>query len=116
MPDLVQWLLLLLAGAAVAAAIGWPLLRRGASSSATFSTHAEAEARALRHRVALEGLLDVEADRRAGSLDDASYERERAEAEARAAATLEAPPAAAVVKVKSPEVARLPAASRDFTR
>lgn len=92
MPDLVQWLLLLVVGLAVAAAIGWPLLRRG-SSSLTFTTQPEAEARALRHRVALEGLLDVEADRRAGSLDDASYERERAEAEARAAATLE-PPAA----------------------
>ena len=88
MPDLVQWLLLVVAGVVVAAAIGWPLLRRGASS-VTLATQAEAEARALRHRVALEGLLDVEADRRAGSLDDASYERERAEAEARAAATLE---------------------------
>ena len=88
MPDLVQWLLLLVAGGAAAAAIGWPLLRRGASSE-TFTPQAEAQARALRHRVALEGLLDVEADRRAGSLDDASYERERAEAETRAAATLE---------------------------
>jgi Flp pilus assembly protein TadD len=39
--------------------------------------------------VALDALLDVEADRRAGSLDDASYERERVEAEARAAETLE---------------------------
>jgi cytochrome c-type biogenesis protein CcmH len=91
MPDLAQWLLLLLASVAVAAAIGWPLLRRGAAS-VTFTTQAEAEARALRHRVALEALLDVEADRRAGSLDDASYERERAEAEARAAATLEPGP------------------------
>jgi cytochrome c-type biogenesis protein CcmI len=72
----------------VAAAIAWPLVRRGSSSS-TFNTQAEAEARALRHRVAMDALLDVEADRRAGSLDDASYERERAEAEARAAETLE---------------------------
>lgn len=92
MPDLLQWLLLLVAGVAAAAAIGWPLLR-GGTSSVTFTTQAEAEARALRHRVALEGLLDVEADRRAGSLDDASYERERAEAESRAAATLEQPAA-----------------------
>jgi cytochrome c-type biogenesis protein CcmH/NrfG len=96
MPDLVQWLLLLLAGAAVAAAIGWPLIRRGAPSVA-FTTQPEAEARALRHRVALEGLLDVEADRRAGSLDHASYERERAEAESRAAATLEPLPAEPIV-------------------
>jgi cytochrome c-type biogenesis protein CcmH len=92
MPDLAQWALLVLIGLAVAAAIAWPLLRRG-SSTVALDARAEAEARALRHRVALEGLLDVEADRRAGSLDDASYQRERAEAEARAADTLEpAPP------------------------
>jgi cytochrome c-type biogenesis protein CcmH len=88
MPDLAQWALLAVIGLAVAVAVAWPLLRRG-SSSITFNTQAEAEARALRHRVAMDALLDVEADRRAGSLDDASYERERAEAEARAAETLE---------------------------
>lgn len=88
MPDPAQWALLVLIGLAVGTAIGWPLLRRE-SSSISFDTHAEAEARALRHRVALDALLDVEADRRAGSLDDAAYERERAEAEARAAETLE---------------------------
>jgi cytochrome c-type biogenesis protein CcmI len=101
MPDLVQWALLVVAGLAVAATIGWPLLRPGSrTASVDPLAEAEAEARALRHRVALDALLDVEADRRAGSLDDASYERERAEAEARAAETLEpapvgAPPAAA---------------------
>jgi cytochrome c-type biogenesis protein CcmH len=88
MPDLAQWALLAVIGLAVAATIGWPLLRRG-SSTVSFDKEAEAEARALRHRVAIDALFDVEADRRAGSLDDASYERERAEAEARAAATLE---------------------------
>jgi cytochrome c-type biogenesis protein CcmH len=88
MPDLAQWGLLIVIGLAVAAAVAWPLSRR-ASSTVTFDTQAEAEARALRHRVAMDALLDVEADRRAGSLDDASYVRERAEAEARAAATLE---------------------------
>lgn len=88
MPDPAQWALLVLIGLAVGTAIGWPLLRPE-SSSIGFDTHAEAEARALRHRVALDALLDVEADRRAGSLDDAAYERERAEAEARAAETLE---------------------------
>jgi cytochrome c-type biogenesis protein CcmH len=87
MPDLTQWVLLAVIGLAVAAAIAWPLLR-GATRTATFDTGADAEAQALRHRVALDALLDVEADRRAGSLDDASYERERAEAEARAAETL----------------------------
>jgi len=91
MPDLAQWALLVVVGLAVAAAVAWPLLRRG-SSTVTLDARAEAEARALRHRVALDALLDVEADRRAGSLDDASYQRERAEAEARAAGTLEPVP------------------------
>ena len=86
MPDLAQWALLAVIGLAVAAAIAWPILR--SRPTVTFDTQADAEAQALRHRVALDALLDVEADRRAGSLDDASYERERAEAEARAAETL----------------------------
>jgi cytochrome c-type biogenesis protein CcmH len=87
MPDLGQWLMLALIGLAAAATIAWPLLRPGAAAS-IIDSGAEAEAQALRHRVALEALLDVEADRRAGSLDEASYARERAEAEARAAQTL----------------------------
>lgn len=89
MPDAPQWILLALIAAATAAAVGWPLLRP--SRSVNIDTQADTESRALRHRVALEGLLDVEADRRAGSLDDASYERERAEAEERAARTLTEP-------------------------
>ncbi len=91
MPDLAQWAFLAAIGVTVAAAIAWPLLRPS-SPADTLDAHAEAEARALRHRVALDALLDVEADRRAGSLDDASYKRERDEAEARAAETLETPP------------------------
>jgi cytochrome c-type biogenesis protein CcmH len=98
MPDLAQWALLAVIGLLVAAAIAWPLLGRS-SSTVSFDTQAEAEARALRHRVAMDALLDVEADRRAGSLDDASYERERVEAEARAAETLE--PSAADPSVPS---------------
>jgi cytochrome c-type biogenesis protein CcmI len=47
----------------------------------------EREAAAVRHRVALEALRDLEADRRAGSLDDATYATQLAEAEQRAAAT-----------------------------
>ena len=47
----------------------------------------EREASELRHRVALEALRDVEADRRSGSLDDAAYTTQLAEAEARAAET-----------------------------
>jgi cytochrome c-type biogenesis protein CcmH/NrfG len=91
MPELVQWLLLAGIGLATAASIGWPLIRPRTgtvASAGSADAESEAEARALRHRVALDALLDVEADRRAGSLDDASYERERSEAEARAAQTL----------------------------
>lgn len=40
----------------------------------------------VRYRVALEALRDVEADRRAGSLDEAAYAEQLAEAEGRAAA------------------------------
>jgi cytochrome c-type biogenesis protein CcmI len=87
MPDLAQWALLVVIGLVVAAAIAWPLLRP--APTGTHDPQPDAESRALRHRVALDALLDVEADRRAGSLDDASYERERAEAEARASETLE---------------------------
>jgi tetratricopeptide (TPR) repeat protein len=47
----------------------------------------DGDAAELRHRVALEALRDVEADRRAGSLDDAAYAEQLAEAEARAAQT-----------------------------
>ncbi|MDQ3345952.1 MAG: hypothetical protein M3473_06605, partial [Chloroflexota bacterium] len=41
----------------------------------------------LRHRVALEALRDVETDRRAGSLTDAAYAEQQAQAEERAAST-----------------------------
>jgi cytochrome c-type biogenesis protein CcmI len=105
MPDLAQWALLAVIALAVAAAIAWPLLRPG-SRTVTFDTQAEAEAHALRHRVALDALLDVEADRRAGSLDDASYERERTEAEARAAETLEPVPAEIPSGAEAPRYGR----------
>lgn len=60
-----------------------PLWRPRASAVADV----EHDAAAVRHRVALEALRDVEADRRAGSLDDRGYAEQLAEAEARAAAT-----------------------------
>ena len=47
----------------------------------------ERDAAAVRHRVALEALRDVETDRRAGSLDERGYAEQLADAEARAAAT-----------------------------
>ncbi len=84
MPDLGQWALLLILAALTAVAIGWPL-RRGAPLP---RPDLDTEGAELRHRVALEALHDVEADRRAGSLDDESYARQREEAEARAAASL----------------------------
>jgi cytochrome c-type biogenesis protein CcmH/NrfG len=70
---------LLFAGAVVV----WPL--RGAPSAVGID--AEHDAAAVRHRVALEAMRDVEADRRAGSLDDQGYAEQLAEAEARAATT-----------------------------
>ena len=106
MPDAMQWLLFAVVAVATAVVIGSPLRRP--PRSVTFDTAAEAEARALRHRVALEGLLDVEADRRAGSLDDAAYQRERAEAEERAARTL--------TESVAPVVAPKPAPARSGRR
>jgi cytochrome c-type biogenesis protein CcmH/NrfG len=83
-----EWLLLLVIGGAVAAAIAWPLLTRTAEATAPEDQQDDADA--VRHRLALEALRDVEADYRAGSLDAAGYEAQRAEAEAHAAATLSA--------------------------
>jgi cytochrome c-type biogenesis protein CcmH len=100
MPDLGEWLILLVLATAAAVAVGWPLRRDVSRSrrSAAARDDPEHERLELRHRVALEGLRDVEADRRAGSLDEAAYARERGEAEERAArslADLEAAPASA---------------------
>ena len=87
MPDLREWLLLVMVAGAALLAIAWPLLGPRAREDAQDPEH---EARLVRHRVALESLRDVEADHRAGLLDEASYEAQREEAEARAAATLTA--------------------------
>jgi len=85
MPDLLSWVLLAALGLLAGGAIAWPLLRPWVAGPYPDS---DQEAEELRHRIALEALLDVEADRRAGSLDDAAYARQRAEAEERAALTL----------------------------
>lgn len=69
----------------------------------------EREAAALRHRVALEALRDVDADRRAGSLDDATYGAQLAEAETRAAATASALDTASA---QPPPTVALPSSSR----
>jgi cytochrome c-type biogenesis protein CcmH/NrfG len=110
MPEVVQGLLLAGIGLVTAVAIGWPLVRARTGIVAPAAAEPEAEVRALRHRLALDALLDVEADRRAGSLDDASYERERAEAEARAAETLTDP--IAVAASPQPGGARPPTGRR----
>lgn len=87
-------LLLLLGLLAAGVLVLAPLWRRGGTGQAIDD---DREAAALRHRVALEGLRDVDADRRAGSLDDATYAEQLAEAEARAAIT------SAALEVTPPE-------------
>jgi cytochrome c-type biogenesis protein CcmH/NrfG len=90
MPDFGQLLVLLVvllaAGLLVAGPILWPA-RTGVEAPAG---EEDATGLALRHRIAVESLHDVEADRRAGSLDREGYEAARAEAEERAARTLAA--------------------------
>jgi cytochrome c-type biogenesis protein CcmI len=78
-------MLILLAGLAGAAAyVLLPLFRRPPDDG---EPDDDRDAAAVRHRVALEALRDVETDRRAGSLDDAAYAEQVAQAEQRAALT-----------------------------
>lgn len=88
-----ELLLLLLVMACTALAIAWPLLDRRPPVM-TEPADPDREARLVRHRLALETLRDIEADRRSGSLDEATYLARRAEAEAWAAQTLVDAPAA----------------------
>lgn len=81
MPDV----LVLLAGLAIAAVLVLLPLWRDRPDGPAIDD--ELEAARLRHRVALEALRDVEADRRAGSLDDGAYIEQAAQAEERAAVT-----------------------------
>lgn len=84
-------LLLTLVACTVALAVAWPLLGSGqAAPSGAEVPDPEREAVQVRHRLALEALRDVEADRRAGSLDDEAYGVQQAAAEAHAAETLRA--------------------------
>jgi tetratricopeptide (TPR) repeat protein len=85
-----EWLLLLLVVGGVAVAIGWPLLVGGTATTnpMTEEEDADHESLAVRHRLALEAMRDVEADFRAGSLDQEGHAAQRAEAEERAASTL----------------------------
>ncbi|MDQ3691215.1 MAG: hypothetical protein M3406_14515 [Chloroflexota bacterium] len=74
---------LLLGLAAAAILVLRPLLGPRADEAPT----GDLDAAALRHRVALEALRDVETDRRAGSLGEADYAEQRSLAEERAALT-----------------------------
>jgi cytochrome c-type biogenesis protein CcmH/NrfG len=85
MAEPIELVLLLGLGLVVAAFVALPLRR---DPDAPVPALTDDEASLMRHRVAVEALRDVEADRRAGSLDDAAYVQQRAEAEARAVRTL----------------------------
>jgi tetratricopeptide (TPR) repeat protein len=76
--------LILLVLLAVAGVFVLAPLRRPAAAQSGEDDLAAAE---VRHRAAIEALRDVEADRRSGSLDEAGYAAQLAEAEARAAQT-----------------------------
>jgi len=89
-----ELLLLILVAGTVALAVAWPLLD-GREPVAGTEPDPEREAALVRHGLALEALRDIEADRRAGSLDDGAYRTQRDEAEAHAARTLRALEAAA---------------------
>ena len=109
-----ELLLLALVGSAVALAVVWPLLSAGRSPVPP-AIDEEREALEVRNRLALEALRDVEADHRAGSLDEERYRVQRAEAEAHAVATRRAlddarqSPAAAATNVTARPSLRLPA-------
>src|SRR5688500_6662522 len=89
-PWMAELTLLLLLLAVTGLAVAWPLLDRDARVPPAAATDAPAEERHVRHRLALEALRDLEADRRAGAIGGESSLAQRAEAEALAAATLPA--------------------------
>lgn len=107
MPDLGALVLLLIVGGAVAALVATPFVRRARTARAADGqgreaadgqparpaapgpgTDDELEVLVIRHQVALEAVRDVEADWRAGSLDEAAHAEQRELAEQRAATTL----------------------------
>ncbi|MGH2380473.1 MAG: hypothetical protein ACRDG7_04540 [Candidatus Limnocylindria bacterium] len=108
MPETV---ILLLGLAAAAVLVLRPLLGSRVTAA---ERNDDLDAAALRHRVALEALRDVETDRRAGSLDDAGYAEQLAQAEERAALTRAAldrhPPSAYVTRPVRGRVAAFAAA------
>lgn len=104
MPDVALLALgLVVTGVAVLAPLWRPARRREAAADD------ERERAQLRHRVAIEALRDLEADRRAGSLDEAAYAAQLADAEARAAETRIALDGVAVAPAAPSESLRRPA-------
>ena len=79
-----EQLILMLGTAAAGILVLIPLLRSRPTDGAADE---DREAAALRHRVSLEALRDVETDHLAGSLDAATYAEQRSQAEERAAFT-----------------------------
>jgi cytochrome c-type biogenesis protein CcmH/NrfG len=89
MPEIGQLLILVAVVLSSAVVVGWPLFGRSRDSAGSSQVPVDDRGTlALRHRIAVESLRDVEADRRAGSLDPDGYLAARAEAEERAARTL----------------------------
>lgn len=84
-----ELLLLILLAGTVALAVAWPLLDATPPDEQP-EPDPEHESAVVRHRLALEALRDIEADHRAGSLDEEAYRAQREEAEAHAAGTLHA--------------------------
>jgi len=96
--------------AAVALAVAWPLLDRPVPEPQR--SDPELEALQVRHRLALEALRDVEADRRAGSLDADDYRREREDAEQHAVETRRALDAGAAPSAADVALPAAPARGR----
>ena len=94
MADIGQLLILLVVLVGAGAVVAGPLLRPAGEAADPSRTGDDFASLALRHRIAVESLRDVGADRRAGSLDAEAYMVARAEAEERAARTLAAMEAA----------------------
>ncbi|HEX5579388.1 MAG TPA: tetratricopeptide repeat protein [Candidatus Limnocylindria bacterium] len=84
-----ELLLLVLVAGTVVLAVAWPLLDATPPAPEP-EADPEREAALVRHSLALEAVRDIEADYRAGSLDEAAYRVQREEAEAHAARTLRA--------------------------
>jgi tetratricopeptide (TPR) repeat protein len=92
MSDPLELLLLVLVGGVVAALVATPFVsaRRGGTIPSVDEASEDLDVLRIRHRVALEAIRDVEADYRAGSLNEAAHAAQREEAERRAAETLAA--------------------------